>query len=461
MARTVDIALNPTIAGDVPSFNRIAPVMRVMKNVRYDDLNYVRKRPGQSEKWDTGVDVPVMLLIPENTGYAIDQSGNIFQLGTTVNNMFTISQVRVKPRYIKYDEKLIVATGTPLIEIDGEEVSLVGNGTPNAKYVVLINDYAIYLGHHPTQFVQAVQSNPKSVDTAFGARTYEIQRSGTIQNAIDYNENLLVFEERETEVWSYRGGDPAFVRQPGAKIDKGLGAVDSLVKADRRIWWFGEDGYFYMMKDFAIANISDFMKAEIDLSVDPSKWEGYDIRKESLVMWVNRASGQTLLFDYRREKWLDDNWWNVGAWQSLPFTSYMEQDNRQYFGSAKYDGLIHDWSKDYKTDNGDPIRTVREFTVPLSKQGFRAKVKRLVFRREANQANETVANPVFMVRTRFDKGTWSDYTHLTLGVAGDNNPYAQMDRIGYGREMDIEIVETDEVDFLITNIYATVERARN
>lgn len=458
--RTVDIGLNPTLAKDVPGFNRIVPIVREMKNVRYDDLGNTKKRPGYLQEWDTIIDEPIKLLIPEATGYAINRAGGIFTLGSSINNIFTLAPFTSRPTYIRYNNSLIVATGAPVIEINGVDVTLVGNEVPNAKYVVLINDYAIYLGYHPTKFFQAVPGNPKSVDTAFGAREYVIQKSGEIQFGIDYRENLLIFKDREIEVWNFRGSDPPFVRQPGAKIEIGLGAPNSVVRdfENDKIYWFGNDGNFYVMEGFTFGNISRFMRADIDTSSNPSAWEGYNMAKDNVIMWINLDSGQTLLFDYHRKRWLEDSWWQSGCHHALPFSAYMELNGKQYVGSAKYDGLVHEWSYEHKIDNGDAIRVSREFTVPLSSTGFRARVHRLNFRREANSANVNETDPKFMVRTRFDKGAWSNYEHLTLGVTGDNEPYAQMNAIGYGREMDIEIVETAATDFLLSNIYATVQR---
>jgi hypothetical protein len=461
MARTIDIDLNSVVAKDIPDFGRITPVVNDQRNVRRIDTGDVIKRPGHEEKWDTGVDEPIKFLIPENTGYALDRFGNIFQLGDTINKIYTVAPIKVRPTYIKYNKKIVLATGTPVLEIDGGNVALVGNSLPSAKFVVLINDHAIYLGYHPTEFTSSVPGNPKSVDTAFGARRYNIQKSGTILNAIDFNEKLLIFKEKEIEVWDYRAGDPPFVRQPGAKVDVGIGAVDSLVRADEKIWFYGDDGSFYRLENFVPIKISPNQRTYIDNVADRTKWDGYDITTENVIMWNNRASGKTMLFDYRKDDWLEDNWWNKGCWEYMPFSAYMELGAKRYYGSSKYDGLIHETSYDIKTDNGEPIRVVKEFTVPLTQRGFNAKVSRLRFRRLSGQGSSTVSDPVFMVRTNFDKEGWSDYEHLTLGQVGDKAPYVDLDPVGVGKEMAVEIVHTDPTDFLITNVYATVEAGRH
>lgn len=460
MARTIDINLNPLLAKDVPEFGRITPVMKDMRNVRYIDTGTERKRPGHQEKWDTAVDEPIIFLMPEDTGYAVNRIGDIFKLGSTITNLYTLPPISSKPTYIKYNNELIVATGTPLITIDGSDVALVGNSTPSAKIVLWVSDHAVYLGYHATEFVSSAPGNPKSVDISDGARYYNIEKSGTIQNAIDFNEKLLIFTEKKIEVWDYRGSDPPFVNQAGAEVDVGLGAVNSLVRADEKIWFYGDDGDFYRLEGFVPIKISTNYRAELDTASDPTAWEGYDITKENVIMWINRPSGKTLLYDYRKNRWLEDNWWVAGGWQALPFSSYMElgAGKVQYFGSAKYDGLVHHWSYDYKTDNGDPIRVNREFTLPLTQRGFNGRLSKLRFRREAGQATATTPDPVFMVRTNFDRNGWSAYEHLTLGQLGDHFPYVDMnDNLGVGREADIEIVMTDPVDFLITNIFATVE----
>jgi hypothetical protein len=455
--QTVDIALNPVMAKDVPSNERFVPVQVDMRNVRLTDKGTPKKRNGYAEKWDLGSDFPVDFLIPENNGYAVNLDGTFYKLDTTPVNIYDTVQLQSIPTYFKWDNKLYIYAGiSPLkLDLQTNQVTLVGNELPNGKFAVMVDSVAIISGYDPTEFTWLVPGNPESAVIANGAGSANVQKNGSIQNMIEYKNRIFFFKDTETEVYALSASVPRV--QSGLKIDKGTKAPNSVVKANDRFYWLANDGDFYVYEGTARV-LSDEYRARINEGANPTDWRGFDIRKENVIMWTNPTDGQTLLYDYSKSKWLEDNRWEGSGWQALPFNSYMELDNKQYFGSRGYDGLIHEWSADNLDDNGQPIRVLRHMKIPLSP--IRARVNRIVFRGKRGVATSAVTAPVVTVRTRFDEGDWVTHENLSLGTLGDNNPYRSLYNVGMGSDLELEISEMDAVEYFMTNAYITYEELR-
>lgn len=455
MSQAVDISLSSGLVKDLREAETYAPAQTDMRNVRYSDAGNTIKRRGYSQKWDTTVEYPVSLLIPENDGYAYTQNGDIYSLGSSIDNIYTGAPVLIdSPQWIKDGNNIIVVNGTSPIKITNDEVDTLGGSPPDAKFISKISSYTIMSGYHDTEFSWSTPGNAESWPADNFAN---IQKTGKILNQVEYKDRLLFFKEKETEVWNFVGGSSPFVRYPGGKISQGLGAKNSVVKANDRVYWFGNEGDFYVYEGGIARVLSDKMRRRLDVMNNLDSLKGYDIRKENCIMWINPEDGVTFLYDYSKDIWLEDARWESAGWQALPFSSYMELNRKQYFGSRNYDGLIHEWSDDYKDDNGQPIRAYRRFKVRLSQRGHRVKVSSLLLRREGAVATASVADPVVAIRWRFDKQQWSKWRQKTLGAVGKHDPCVKQWRLGYGRDFEVEISESDAVDFVMTNAIVTFE----
>jgi hypothetical protein len=249
--------------------------------------------------------------------------------------------------------------------------------------------------------------------------------------------------------------------QTGLKVNKGLGAKNSVVKAADTFYWFGHDGDFYVYDAGRPKVISDTYRADLNKMSNSEGLMGFDIRKENLIMWINWLDGRTYLYDYSKERWLEDNRWQNMCWESLPFASYMELRDpagkiNQYFGSRNYDGLVHEWSADHKDDNGQPIRVFRHLKVIPSPRHNKVVVHRLRFKKRGGVSNATVTEAKFTLRYRWDKGDWRTQNVL-LGSLGDYTPHIDVRNLGMGRELELEISEMDAVDFILTDMLVTFE----
>jgi hypothetical protein len=144
----------------------------------------------------------------------------------------------------------------------------------------------------------------------------------------------------------------------------------------------------------------------------------------------------------------------------MPVYSYMEKDNKQYFGSYEEDGLIYEWSQDETQDAGETIRAYARFAVRLSASGNRARINRLRFRfKSAVGAYD--ADEVFCYRIRLDRKQWSSERTVELGNAGDIDHYHDERNLGIAKEMEIEIIDTTDTEFLLTDMQLTVSELGN
>jgi hypothetical protein len=62
------------------------------------------------------------------------------------------------------------------------------------------------------------------------------------------------------------------------------------------------------------------------------------------------------------------------------------------------------------------------------------------------------------VRWRFDKGLWSNWVDVSLGVIGDNNPKQIITGLGLGKEIEFEVEHSANQDFVLTHMDMTVKR---
>jgi hypothetical protein len=451
--RTIRVPLAPDVNKNVDEFERIRVDSR---NIRYTDANNAIKRPGYTGKWDTANEYPIIELIPIDTGYAMDTNGTIYKLGSSVNAIYSSSTLSRRPQWIMDGDDFILVSGAAPIVISNEDIDILAIDAPLGWFIANIGTYTVISGHNDTEFRWSVPGNARNWDVGSGAGFANIEKTGKNRHMLEHRKRLYFFTDDKIETWGFTGTSAPFRRLTGQTIDIGLGAINSVIKTDDTFFWFGDDGAFYVFDGSGGRRLSDPYRKELDTMNNFKDLYGMHIRKEKLVQWTSPHDGKTYNFDYAHGKWLDDNRWQ-GGWQSMPFLSYMELDNKQYYGSRGHDGQIYEWSTDNKDDNGQPIRVLRTISLPLSENGNSGKVNRARFRRKGGVVTTSETSPEFMVRTRFDKGNWSDYENLTIGAQGQHDPYVDLYRLGLGRELEMEITESDATEYLLTDILLTVE----
>jgi hypothetical protein len=66
-------------------------------------------------------------------------------------------------------------------------------------------------------------------------------------------------------------------------------------------------------------------------------------------------------------------------------------------------------------------------------------------------------SPAMLVRWAFDEGEYCAYNVVDMGQAGDRDPYVDIFKLGVGRELKLEIVQTDSAVHLMTHANVTLK----
>jgi hypothetical protein len=439
---------------DLDPEETLVPYQIDIRNGFMTDAGNWKKRPGFIEKWDIGIDNPVDLLIPEDYGYGISESGRVFQLAPSISEYTGAALSGIyRPTWANHYGTIIICDGGSPVKITGGNTALLGGSPVAAKFVDTLDSYCLLAGHNAVDFVWSAAGNAES----WPAANYNsvLSEGEVITYMKVMGRDIHLFKSKSIEVWTNVGGVTVFARK--FFIEKGTGAGYSVVPANDTLYWFGDDGDFYQLVGASPKVISKSYRAELDTLVSPSTIYGHDFRTEGKIRWTAPIDGRCFVYDYVKGLFSEDNTWENGSWNRLPFASQMILNGKTYCGSYNNDGLVYEWSKDYLDDNGLDIRVYRRFMVALSQDGTSGRVNRLRFRVKRGVANTDVPSPVANVRWRFDQGDWTNYEEIDLGQAGDQNPYIDITNIGIGNDLEVEIVESDAVEFLITGVYLTSE----
>lgn len=449
-----NVAINPVGYKDLKPEEAFLPTQIDLRNGRLSDAGNWVKRYGYTEEWDIGIDTPVSLLIPEGLGYAVTNTGRTFVLEPSISE-YTGQQLTGGNRqtWCNHQGTIIICDGGPPVKIASANTSLLGGSPPSAKYVDTLDSYVLMAGHADTTFRWSAAGNSAS----WPAANYnDVLSEGEIIKFMRVlRRDVFFFKSKSIEVWVNVGGSTVWARK--LIISKGLGASYSAVKANDTFYWLGDDGDFYVLNGISPQVISKSYRAELDKLQNKSEIYGYDFREENLIRWFAPTDGKCFVFDYSKNVFSEDNTWAIGDWQRMPFYSHMILNGETYVGDYNNTGLVYHWDKDYATDNGSEIRVYRRFLVPLSPDGTTSRVNRIRFRVKRGIATATETNPLAQVRWRFDQGDWGNWEDIDLGLAGDRNPYIDISGIGIGSEIELEIYESDAVDFLLTGVILTVE----
>lgn len=457
----MNVAITPKAYKDIDPEETFAPYQIDLRNGHLSDAGNWIKRPGYVEKWDTLIESPVSLLIPVDTGYAVTKDMNIVKLGDTISSLSIASELNIRswdgiPTYDEFDNSVYICSGgNKILKINKTEAVEVNDTLIGAKYISRLSGYTIFSGHDDTEFKWSASGNPENITTGDSGFANVKKTGEKIRYQITHKEKLFFFKDESIEVWVNLGGTTPFVRQTGAWIEKGCGSSYSVVEANDTLYWWGNDGDFYVLDRGRPKVISKSFRSYLDTLVRTDDIYGFDCRRERVIRWFAPTDGRCFVYDYVKGLFSEDNIWKGSGWGRLPFYSYMEMGDKQYFGSYNYDGKVYDWSKDFKDDNGVPIRVYRKLAFLLNNNGHNSRVNQLGFRVKRGVATDSTTTPNMFYNYRFDKGLWRGNKDLDLGVKGDRNPWIFEKNLGIGRELEIEVVETDAVDYILTHMNIT------
>jgi len=465
---TRNIGLRPLSFKELEKTESYVPYQVELRNGVLTLQGYWKKRPGYTVFKNIGVNKQIVGLIPFDAGYIIGKEGNNYYFYDWDGNELygsPLSGSLITPSYCFAKDYAIVCTGTNVVKIRKKEVSLLSGSPPSyPKFITRIGDYILISGYRKEEdvdrhFSWSAPGNPENW-TSGGASEQALVRDGQkIRNMKSFKERLYFFKDYKIEVWFYRGGIPPFVRLMELEVPKGVGeAGNSVVQANNTFYFYGDDRDFYVLEGSTPRVISAAYRAYLAQNLKhPESIIGFDCRKEHAIRWLCIEDELCLKFDYLHGFFSEDNLWlSTGEWGRLPFCSYTEKDDEQYWGGYNPTGEIYHWSYNYKDDNNLPIRVVRHFKVRMSPNGNRTKCNRLRFAFERGVASASVPQPVATFSFKWDDDAdWIKEEVIDLGVKGDYSPIIDFLHLGIGKELEIKLVETDAVKYLVKDVYLT------
>lgn len=467
--QTLNVAMSPVPYPGLDPSETFAPRAITINNGRLTDAGNWTKRPGIGFAAQTDRLQPIWLLVPYLGGVAVNQTGNVYIMNPTpVARCTGFLRGSLRPTVANYAGTLIFCDGGEPQKLDYVKQALHGveGSPPPGRFVGVLDTYLIIAGHSGMQF--------RWSDT----NTFEVWPEENVNSCRDEGETLemmkifagkiVFFLSRSIEVWASVGGDSTFVRQ--YRIERGTPAGHSVVIANDKVHFFGDDGQFYEVEGLQPKVLPqkapDQLRGVLERVKNRSSIFGFDFPKEHVIRWTAPVEGITFVYDYKNDIFLTDSEWISGGEQRLRINAAMlYSDGEQYIGEIYPSGRVCSWSDQFSTDLGNEIRVQRTFTVALSDDGTTARINRARLRIRRGQG---VPAPVLfgyggpnkalaLLRWRFDQGDYGPYQELDIGAIGETDPYIELARLGIGREVTFDLVETDSIEWLLTHLHLTVE----
>lgn len=481
---TFNVALNPNPAKQLLDAETIVPNQIEFRNLLRTDAGFAKTRPGYAQEWSLGVNESIDLLMPfkdtstGGKGYAVTNTGKIYELlaaqnvqqytGTALSGSF-------RPTWAVFDGVPIIVDGQAPVKINTGGVntfSALGGTPPAGKFIAVIADRVVISGQDDTSYDWSAPGNAEDWSGAGSGNASVTGHGESIQYMTVKDTDLYFFKNASIELVRHIGGNEVFGRVAIASVmDKfsfnrgisGFSVVLAGTQPGPQRFYFYANGNFWMLDGLTPLNISRAYTSEIGDLASVSDLYGFHFAKEHVIRWIEPIAGRTLVFDYVNNVFTEDNRWESGAWQRLPIRAYMESDEKAYIGDYDPTGRVYHWDESLSDDNGTNIRAFRKFRVLLSPNRQKARVNRVAFRFERG-LGAIGTSPNMEVRWALDGVDFDTTKALSAGTAtltvadrGNYDPHAEIRNLGRGRELLMEISQTEPVRHLLTHAEVTAK----
>jgi hypothetical protein len=463
-----NIAINP--AGDKSGdpLETLAPNHLGIRNGAISPNRNFTRRPGYEVAFELNEPSAVSLLIDYDVGYAVTENGKIFRLDTLDE---LTEKLQGKQEGQAYYPTFVVHAGVVLIFDGGVPIKIVDRDSsaladaPNGRFVARIGSYSVVAGYEDaegefSEFRWCAADSPTNWTTGDSGFASVRKDGSQILSLISDGQFLYFFKTLNSEVWALIGGTTIFSRHDAASFNAGILSPHSTVKSINSIVWLGHTGDIYEMVGNTPQIISVKYKQPIRDMFTYNDLVGFDFYHEYKIRWFSGRHGKCFVYDYLNKVWSEENGWK-NTWERLPFNSQMYFNSKCYVGSFLPNGEIYEFSNETLTDNGEPVRVLRQFQLgpfaEISPAGFISKIRIRIKRGVANAAE---ANPLLTVRYRADKRPqWESY-YANLGENYDKQPYIDIYPNLYGSEFEFQLIEMDAVEYLVTDMELTLKPLR-
>lgn len=276
---------------------------------------------------------------------------------------------------------------------------------------------------------------------------------------------IIALGAESVEFWVNDGVAP-FSRIPGSAQPYGTGAPMSLALAGKTWIWLSQKRRLVTMQGREVVEVSTPYDRLIQRFVAVDDAIGYTVSMDGYPIYVLNfpTAKATLAYNYETQQWHRWGYWDStrGEYQRYRGQTYCYARawNQHLIGDYA-NGIIYLASPSYFTDNGNPIRSVLR-TGHVSHGTSTRKLSRTIrLHCKRGVGNSSIADPTISLRRRVNNhAQWTNERRKSLGKVGEHFPYIEWRRNGEYRSQQLELVHSDNSEFILMGAQEDVEFLR-
>lgn len=331
-----------------------------------------------------------------------------------------------------------------------------------AETLCLMDNYFIY-NVPDTNKIYATAINDGSSVSALDFVS-EQTKSGNVIAVTQFRNELWVFCELCTVVY-YNAANPTgfpFTKRPGAAMDVGCLAVDSVVQiGNSHLIWLSHQGYIVKANGYDAETISTpaITKELVSYGkIEDAEAYGYDEDGHSFYVISFPSAQKTWVYDLFFNKWHERDYVVSGYhFRDIPRVCQKFQDIN--FVGAYNSGKIYTMSRKIHTHDGEYIQ--RLFVTPHQSQDkVLVGVPELELHMETGVGIETGqgSDPQIMMRYSVDGArTWSNELWRSIGAIGEYDARIRWNRLGVGRQWCFEFNYSEPTPCSFISLAVSIE----
>jgi len=329
------------------------------------------------------------------------------------------------------------------------------------------------VGFDDAYFVALLQNSQKfQISSLLDGATWDPADIAQVEQFPD-NVLAMIVDHREIPFFGpkqsivyYDSGNPDFPFDtvPGAFVEQGIHAVDSLSKLDNTLFWIGADerggAMGYRAQGYTPSRISnhaiEFAWQRYSKSDDAV---GFSYQENGHTFWVLYFpnASKTWVYDVSTQMWHQRQRADGKAYRAQCFAKAFGKNLVGDWGS----GNIYEMSTKYLDEDGTPMKRLRRGPHISDEQNYRAHTSLQVDCETGLGPQPPLLDgdgraraPKMYMRYSSDGGkTWSNEKVTDVGQAGQSKARAIWRRLGRARDRVYEIYFDDPIDWSITTAY--------
>lgn len=399
----------------------------------------------------TGTSHPQVIALYEyrDVTVAVDGNRRIYTFdsaGVCTDRTSTPLPGNAVPRFIVDDDGrlIILGGGNPLVMATDYSVTVfvtrADGYSPQATHGCIVDRYLLLndmggVGNQDRVWYAAVDEH-SFIDLDWFIRAGS--RSDEALAIEELNNQLYIFGDESVEWWYGTGiaDDPFRLER---SMPSGLGAAQSLVKADNTLWWIDKNRRIVRLEGNAPKMVSLPVERLIDTfsTVSDCVAREIEISGKHLIAFSFETAGSTLVFDWVLGAWYEWKVWDTeaqggrGKWRALPLGAYCKHRawNRSFMGAlvdaGASTGRVLELSTTAYDDDGLPLRRIRK--LPFHDHGSTEPKTmdelNFVFEGGTAQSTDTTTqagNPIMELSWRNEDRIWRPMSRkVPIGPVGE------------------------------------------